>query len=95
MSSNEINQKDYEMIYIKNNDVVIVHVEPYTISLLTREQAQNLGFDIYKMKAYDNISINGIPKGGYEVVEYYIEHKKTTLKMDPEMEKFINSLDLE
>lgn len=34
------------MFYIKNNDVVIVHREPYTISVLTREQAEKFGFEI-------------------------------------------------
>lgn len=41
------------MIYIKNNDVVIVHFSPYTISVLTREQAQNFGFDMQIMKVYE------------------------------------------
>lgn len=70
MSSNKITQDRYEMVYIKQNNVVIVHVSPYTISVLTREQAQNFGFDIQTMKAYENISINGIPNDGYELVEY-------------------------
>lgn len=58
------------MIYIKNNDVVIVHFSPYTISVLTREQAQNFGFDMQIMKVYEKISINSIPNDGYELVEY-------------------------
>ncbi len=33
MSSNKITQDRYEMVYIKKNNVVIVHREPYTISM--------------------------------------------------------------
>lgn len=42
MSSNKITQDRYEMVYIKKNNVVIVHREPYTISILTKGDAANL-----------------------------------------------------
>ncbi|MBA0215394.1 hypothetical protein [Pectobacterium brasiliense] len=71
MASEKINQKTHEMVYIKQNDVVIVHMEPYTVSILTGEQAKKFGFDISKMEMYENISINGIPENGYELVEHY------------------------
>ncbi|EDJ1071300.1 hypothetical protein VY657_004252 [Salmonella enterica] len=70
MSSNKITQDRYEMVYIKQNNVVIVHREPYTVSILTREQAEDFRYNISKMKAYESISINGIPNDGYELVEY-------------------------
>lgn len=38
MSSNKITQDRYEMIYIKQNNVVIIHREPYTVSILTKER---------------------------------------------------------
>ncbi|ATI64818.1 hypothetical protein [Edwardsiella tarda] len=76
MSSNKITQETYDMVYIKQNNVVIVHVEPYTVSVLTREQAEKFGFDINKMKEYESISINGIPEGGYELVEYNDEYQE-------------------
>jgi hypothetical protein len=50
MSSNKITQDRYEMVYIKQNNVVIVHREPYTVSILTREQAEDFGYNISKMK---------------------------------------------
>lgn len=76
MSSNKITQGRYDMVYIKQNNVVIVHVEPYTISILTRDQAEKFGFDISKMKEYESICINGIPEGGYELVEHYDEYQE-------------------
>lgn len=74
MSTHQINQQAYDMVYIKQNDVVIVHVEPHTISVLSRKQAQKFGFDISKMKEYEKISINGVPRDGYEIVEHYDEY---------------------
>ncbi|EAQ3246465.1 hypothetical protein E4X66_22495, partial [Salmonella enterica] len=76
MSSNKITQDRYEMVYIKQNNVVIVHREPYTVSILTREQAEDFGYNISKMKEYENISINGIPEDGYELVEYYDDYQE-------------------
>lgn len=76
MSSNKITQDRYDMVYIKQNNVVIVHVEPFTISVLTREQAEKFGYDISKMKEYENISVNGIPEDGYELVEYYDDYQE-------------------
>lgn len=94
MSSNIITQDRYDMVYIKQNNVVIVHVEPYTISILTRDQAEKFGFDISKMKEYESICINGIPEGGYELVEYYDEYQEPEItrgklddsKPDPEID---------
>lgn len=94
MSSNKITQDRYDMVYIKQNNVVIVHVEPYTISILTRDQAEKLGFDISKMKEYESICINGIPEGGYELVEHYDEYQEPVItrgklddsKPDPEID---------
>ncbi|HHO0149194.1 TPA: hypothetical protein ACRR3T_002626 [Enterobacter asburiae] len=82
------------MIYIKNNDVVIVHVEPYVISVLTREQAENFGFDISKMTEYESISINGIPKGGYELVDNYEEKEVNWLtpELEAEFNHFLKNL---
>ncbi|WP_285131018.1 hypothetical protein [Leclercia adecarboxylata] len=93
MTSEKITQDTNEMIYIKNNDVVIVHVEPYTISVLTREQAESFGFDISIMTEYESISINGIPKGGYELVENCakLEGEKVNW-LTPEWEAEINLL---
>ncbi|MBS6928433.1 MAG: hypothetical protein KH152_08025 [Finegoldia magna] len=76
MNSMKITQDKYDMVYIKKNNVVIVHIEPYTISILTSEQAEKFGFDISKMKEYESISINGIPEGGYELVERYDEYQE-------------------
>lgn len=93
MSVHQINQQTYDMVYIKQNDVVIVHVEPYTISVLSREQAKEFGFDISKMKEYEKISINGIPEGGYEIVEHYSDYIEPEIKrgkvndLTPEFEK--------
>ncbi|EBU7060241.1 hypothetical protein DKU36_11240 [Salmonella enterica subsp. enterica serovar Goverdhan] len=95
MSSNKITQDRYDMVYIKQNNVVIVHVEPYTISILTRDQAEKFGFDISKMKEYENICINGIPEGGYELVEHYDEYQEPEITRgkinddDPELDKMI------
>ncbi|WP_370609588.1 hypothetical protein NMD12_08300 [Citrobacter portucalensis] len=95
MSSNKITQDRYDMVYIKQNNVVIVHVEPYTISILTRDQAEKFGFDISKMKEYENICINGIPEGGYELVEHYDEYQEPEITRgkinddDHELDKMI------
>lgn len=95
MSSNEITQETYDMVYIKQNNVVIVHVEPYTVSVLTREQAEKFGFDISKMKEYESISINGIPEGGYELVEHYDYYQEPEITRgtanfnNPELDKLI------
>lgn len=70
MTSNKINQLDNQMVYIKDNDVVVVHIEPYVTSILSREQAYKFGLDISKMEVFDKISINGKPENGYELVEY-------------------------
>lgn len=96
MNSNKISQETHRMVYIKQNNVVIVHVEPYTISVLTKEQAEKFGFDIYKMKEYESISINGIPESGYEIVEYYDEYQEPELTKgstnfnNPELDKIID-----
>lgn len=95
MSTNKITQETHEMVYIKHNDVVIVHVEPFTISVLSSKQAEKFGFDISKMKKYENLSINGIPKGGYELVEDDDDHRKSALNMSADLEKLINSLDID
>ncbi|MCC4585507.1 hypothetical protein LMA58_23685, partial [Enterobacter hormaechei subsp. hoffmannii] len=98
MSSNKITQDAYDMVYIKQNNVVIVHLEPYTVSVLTREQAEKFGFDINQMKEYESISINGIPEGGYELVEYYDEYQEPDItrgKVDydnPELDKIMSDL---
>ncbi|ELY3760583.1 hypothetical protein [Dryocola clanedunensis] len=88
MSSNKITQDRYEMIYIKQNNVVIVHREPYTVSILTKEQAEDFGYNISKMKEYESISINGIPEGGYELVENCEEEDVNWLT--PEWEAELN-----
>ncbi|MEI9480566.1 hypothetical protein V5093_02725 [Enterobacter cancerogenus] len=88
MSSNKITQDRYEMIYIKQNNVVIVHREPYTVSILTKEQAEDFGYNISKMKEYESISINGIPEGGYELVENCA--KKEVNWLTPEWEAEFN-----
>lgn len=96
MSSNKIIQEKYEMVYIKQNNVVIVHVEPYTISVLTKEQTEKFGYDISKMKEYESISINGMPEGGYELVEYYNEYHEPAITRgkndyaNPELDKKID-----
>ncbi|EMR0745433.1 TPA: hypothetical protein KMA72_002211 [Escherichia coli] len=98
MSSNKITQDRYEMVYIKKNNVVIVHREPYTISILTKEQAEEFGYDISKMKEYENISINGIPEDGYELVEYYDDYQEPDITRgeinhdNPELDKIISDL---
>lgn len=98
MSTNEITQDRYDMVYIKKNNVVIVHREPYTISILTKEQAEKFGYDIYKMKEYENISINGMPEDGYELVEPYDDYVEPDIKrgkvdyVDPELDKIIDNL---
>ncbi|BEA39652.1 hypothetical protein N8V30_07165 [Enterobacter hormaechei subsp. steigerwaltii] len=98
MSSNKITQDRYEMVYIKKNNVVIVHREPYTISILTKEQAEEFGYDISKMKEYENISINGMPEDGYELVEYYDNYQEPDITrgkvdyVDPELDKIIDNL---
>ena len=98
MSTNKITQDRYEMVYIKQNNVVIVHREPYTISVLTREQAEEFGYDISKMKEYENISINGIPEDGYELVEYYDDYQEPDITRGeinhntPELDKIISNL---
>lgn len=98
MSTNKITQDRYDMVYIKKNNVVIVHREPYTISILTREQAEKFGYDISKMKEYENISINGMPENGYELVEYYDDYQEPDITIgkvdyeDPELDKIINNL---
>ncbi|AMO82899.1 hypothetical protein [Obesumbacterium proteus] len=93
MTAKKITQTEYEMIYIKSNDVVIVHIEPYTISILTKEQAQSYGYDISKMVEHESISINGIPKGGYEIVEYYYENSESVMYLGEDFEKLLNSID--
>lgn len=86
------------MVYIKTNNVVIVHREPYTISILTKEQAEEFGYDISKMKEYENISINGMPEDGYELVEYYDNYQEPDITrgkvdyVDPELDKIIDNL---
>lgn len=98
MSSNKITQDRYEMVYIKKNNVVIVHREPYTISILTKEQAEEFGYDISKMKEYENISINGMPEDGYELVEYYDDYQEPDITRgeinhdNPELDKIISDL---
>lgn len=102
MNSVKITQDRYRMVYIEQNDVVIVHVEPYTVSVLTREQAEKFGFDISKMDTYEKISINGKPEDGYELVEHYNEYcepaitRNTTnsdnLELDKQLEDILNSL---
>ncbi|EAS1730728.1 hypothetical protein HRN72_001500 [Salmonella enterica] len=95
MSSNKITQDRYEMVYIKQKNVVIVHREPYTVSILTREQAEDFGYNISKMKEYENISINGIPEDGYELVEYYDDYQEPDITRgeinhdNPELDKMI------
>ncbi|WP_336803149.1 hypothetical protein [Erwinia aphidicola] len=83
MNSQQVSQQTHHMVYIKQNDVVIVHVSPFTISVLSREQAQKFGFDISKMKEYDKISINGIPNDGYELTEHYDEYVEPIIKRGP------------
>ena len=98
MSSNKITQDRYEMVYIKKNNVVIVHREPYTISILTKEQAEEFGYDISKMKEYENIRINGMPEDGYDLVEYYDNYQEPDITrgkvdyVDPELDKIIDNL---
>ena len=98
MSTNKITRDRYEMVYIKQNNVVIVHREPYTISVITREQAKEFGYDISKMKEYENISINGIPEDGYELVEYYDDYQEPDITRgeinhdNPELDKIISDL---
>ncbi|HDR2832026.1 TPA: hypothetical protein QCK25_000119 [Enterobacter mori] len=98
MSTNKITQDRYDMVYIKKNNVVIVHREPYTISILTKEQAEKFGYDISKMKEYENISINGMPEDGYELVEYYDDYQEPDITRgkvdyaDPELDKIIDNL---
>ncbi|MFH5046608.1 hypothetical protein ABWM37_27055 [Klebsiella michiganensis] len=94
MTSKKITQERYEMIYIKNNDVVIVHIEPYTISILTKEQAESYGYDISKMIEHESISINGIPKGGYEIVEYSYDKGESVMDLGEDFEKLLKSIDL-
>ncbi|KID03943.1 hypothetical protein PU00_08170 [Hafnia alvei] len=74
MHSDQVTQEQYEMIYIKQNDVVIVHISPFTISILTSEQAKKFGFDISKMKEYEKISINYDSSDGYELTQRYDEY---------------------
>ncbi len=96
MSTGKITQETYDMVYIKSNNVVIVHVEPYTISILTKEQAEKFGYNISKMKEFESISINGMPEGGYELVEYYDEYQEPDITRgkinydDPELDKIIS-----
>ncbi|HCR0876683.1 TPA: hypothetical protein OMT51_000563, partial [Enterobacter hormaechei] len=93
-----ITQDRYDMVYIKKNNVVIVHREPYTISILTKEQAEKFGYDICKMKEYENISINGMPEDGYELVESYDDYLEPDITrgkvdyVDPELDKIIDNL---
>ncbi|EAM2341688.1 hypothetical protein U2T19_001376 [Salmonella enterica] len=102
MNSIKITQDRYRMVYIEQNNVVIVHVEPYTVSVLTREQAEKFGFDISKMNTYEKISINGKPEDGYELVEQYNEYcepaitrnytNSDNLELDTEIEDILNNL---
>lgn len=80
MGSQQVSQQTHDMVYIKQNNVVIVHIEPFTISILTTDQATRFGFDISKMKVYEKISINGEPKDGYELVEHYDEYVEPEIK---------------
>ena len=41
-----------------------------------KRSGRKFGVDISKMKEYESICINGIPEGGYELVEHYDEYQE-------------------
>ena len=45
------------------------------------------------MVEHESISINGIPKGGYEIVEYYYENSESVMDLGEDFDKLLNSID--
>ncbi|MFB5031857.1 hypothetical protein [Enterobacter cloacae] len=58
-------------VFIKENNMVVVPMEPHTYSFFTVEQAVSFGYEIEKMKHFDKLSLNG-SSDGYELIEEYI-----------------------
>ncbi|CAH3340863.1 TPA: hypothetical protein N2299_001807 [Enterobacter hormaechei] len=56
------------MVFIKENNMIVLPVEPHCYAFFTVEQAERLGFDISKMKHYEKLSLNG-SSDGYELIE--------------------------
>lgn len=46
------------------------------------------------MIEHESISINGIPKGGYEIVEYSYENSESVMDLGEDFEKLLKSIDL-
>lgn len=55
-------------VFIKENNIVVVPIEPHAYAFFTVEQAEKFGYEINKMKVYEKLSLNG-SSNGYELIE--------------------------
>lgn len=56
-------------VFITENSSVIVPLEPHVYAVFSKEQAENLGYEINRMKHYERISLNSSDPKGYELIE--------------------------